>query len=172
LFVLKTCSYELAGVIAFIINFSFRTGTVPATWLTAIVTPVTKSFKPQRFTDFRPISVTPALSRLAEKLFVCYWLRPALSTLDMQDQFAYRPTGSTNYAMINCVEYVSRMLECNSNVRCILIDFSKAFDKVNHAIVINTLNSLNILAPTKKWVISFLTGRSQITRIQAVFQVC
>ena len=44
--VFKTCSYELAGVVAIIINYSFRTGTVPVTWLTAIVTPVPKVLNP------------------------------------------------------------------------------------------------------------------------------
>jgi hypothetical protein len=47
--VFETCSYELAGVNAFIINYSFRTGTVPLTWLTAIVTPVPEVLNPQAF---------------------------------------------------------------------------------------------------------------------------
>jgi Reverse transcriptase (RNA-dependent DNA polymerase) len=111
--------------------------------------PVPKVSNPLAFSDFRPIAVTPALSRLTETLLVRYWLRPALSTLDPRDQFAFRPTGSTNCALINCFDYITRMLECNTYVRCMLTDFSKAFDIVNHAIVISKLNSLNIHAPIK-----------------------
>ena len=55
---------------------------------------------PQVFSDFRPICVTSAHSRLTEKLLVPCWLRPALSTLDLRDQFTFRSTGSTNYALI------------------------------------------------------------------------
>jgi hypothetical protein len=93
--VFKTCCYELAGVSAFIINYSFRTGTVPAMWLIATVTPMPKVLNPQAFSDLRLISVKPALSRLTVKLLVRCWLRPALLMLDLQDQFTFRPTGST-----------------------------------------------------------------------------
>lgn len=50
-----------------------------------------------------------------------------------------------------------------------LIDFSKAFDTVSHGIVISKLNLLDIPASIKNWVISFLTGRTQITRIVDCF---
>ena len=49
---------------------------------------------PQVFSDFRPISVTSALSRLTEKLLAPCWLRPALSMLDLRDQFTFSSTGS------------------------------------------------------------------------------
>ena len=62
-----------------------NTGTVQKQWLNAIVTPVPKVAKPDSIADYRPISVTPLLSRLAEKLVV--------GMLD--DQFGFRPTGST-----------------------------------------------------------------------------
>ena len=163
--VYRTCSFELAGVVANIINYSFRTGIVPTSWLTAIVTPVPKVSNPSCIADFRPISVTPLLSRITEKLLVRYWLRPALAKIDLRDQFAFKPTGSTNCALIDCFDYVSRMLESNNYVRCMLIDFSKAFDIVSHGIVIRKLNLLDLPASIKNWVISFLTGRTQITRI-------
>lgn len=163
--VFKTCSYELAGVIAFIINYSIRSGVVPSNWLTAIVTPVLKVSNPKNLSDFRPISVTPVLSRITEKLIVRNWLRFALSEIDLSDQFAFRPTSSTNCALVYCLDYVAKMLETNSYVRCLCVDFAKAFDMVNHAIVIRKLNSLNLPDCIKNWVISFLTGRSQITRL-------
>ena len=64
--VYRNCSFELANVIADIFNCSFRTGMVPVSWLTAIVTPVPKVSHPTSLSDFRPISVTPILSRIAE----------------------------------------------------------------------------------------------------------
>ena len=157
------CSYELAGIIAFMINYSLRTGTLPTTWLTAIVTPIPKVPNPKCLTDYRPISVTPLLSRLTEKLLVRHWLRSALTAVDLRDQFAFKPTGSTTCALINCFDYVTKMLESNHYVRCILIDFTKAFDMVDHAILIRKLNYLDVPACIKNWIISFLTGRSQVT---------
>ena len=65
-----TCSYELAGVTADLLNLSFRSGRVPETWLSAIVTPVPKVLQPQQLSDSRPMSETPTISRVAEKLTV------------------------------------------------------------------------------------------------------
>ena len=65
-----TCSYELADVVAHIYNSSLRTGIVPLQWLTAVITPVPKIPNPGTLSDFRPISVTPILSRIIEKLVV------------------------------------------------------------------------------------------------------
>jgi hypothetical protein len=74
--VFKSCSYELAGMVADIINSSFLAGVVPSSWLTSIVTPIPKVSNPKDLSDYRPISVTPILSRLTEKLLVQRWLKP------------------------------------------------------------------------------------------------
>ena len=66
----KKCSYELAGIVTTILNMSFQSGIVPLVWLTAVVTPVPKNACPESLAEYRPISVTPIMSRLAEKLVV------------------------------------------------------------------------------------------------------
>jgi len=76
---LRSCSYELADIVTYILNLSFSTGKVPTFWLNALVAPVPKVSKPTCFYDFRPISVTTHLSRLAKKITVRCWLRPAIS---------------------------------------------------------------------------------------------
>jgi len=72
-------SYEIAEIVMHILNLSFDTGTVPKQWLNAIVTSVPKVAKPGSITEYRHISVTPLLSRLAEKLVVSRWLYPAIT---------------------------------------------------------------------------------------------
>ena len=70
---LRSCSYELADIVAHILNCSFSTGKVPSYWLNALVTPVPKVSALIGFSDFRPISATPHLSRIAEKVIAaCY----------------------------------------------------------------------------------------------------
>jgi len=56
---LRSCSYELADIVAHIMNCSIGTGKVPSHWLKALVTPVPKVSKPARFSDYRPICHTP-----------------------------------------------------------------------------------------------------------------
>ena len=64
---LRSCSFELAEIVAHILNCSFSTGKVPSYWLNALVTPVPKVSAPIGFSDFRPISVTPYLSRMPRR---------------------------------------------------------------------------------------------------------
>jgi len=110
------CPYELAGITAYIFNYLFNNGVVPEQWKISVITPV-----PMSISQFRPISVTPILSRLAEKLVVSNWLFPAIDSTVIADQFAFKPTGSTTCALTFFMRHVTRLLEDNSYVRCLLI---------------------------------------------------
>jgi len=100
-----------------------------------VVTPVPKLTRPTSVSDFKPISVTPILSWIAKKLVVRRWLFPALNFTTVSDQFVFKPTGSTTCALTFFMHHVTRLLEENSYVRCLIIDFSKAFDVVRHDVL-------------------------------------
>ena len=89
------CLFKLADIVSHIFSCSLSTGTLPVQWLSAVVTPVSKNTNPSSLSDFRPISVTPILSRVVKKLVVNRWLRLGINTLDVADQFGFRPTGIT-----------------------------------------------------------------------------
>jgi hypothetical protein len=99
------------------------------------------------------------------------WLIPAFKAIDLSDQYAFKPTGSTNCALISCINSVVQMLEENNYVRCLMVDFAKAFDTVDHAIVITKLNTLPVPSLVKNWIISFLTGRTQVTKVSGRYSV-
>lgn len=102
-------SYELGGIIAFIMNSTFQTGVLHSNQLTAIVTPVPRITIPQELSDFRSISVTPIISRLAEKWLIQYWLRPAVAEVDLLDEYVFKPTGKISCALINRIDHIHRM---------------------------------------------------------------
>ena len=85
-------------------NLSIATSSVPKQWKHAIICPVAKVAVPKSAADYRPISVTPILTRMMERTVVQRFLYPAFqsppSTLTFMDQFAFRPTGSTTAAII------------------------------------------------------------------------
>jgi Reverse transcriptase (RNA-dependent DNA polymerase) len=141
-----------------------HSGSLPRQWLTAVITPVPKTSCPSAMFDIRPISVTPILSRIMEKIVVHRWLRPAIDFDLIADQFAFHPTGSTTCALIYFMHQVTTMLESNAYVRYLLIDFSKAFDQVDHAVLLKKLSKLPLSDCILNWLISFLTGRSHTTR--------
>jgi hypothetical protein len=161
----RSCCVELSPVITALLNQSLATGTVADDWRNAVVTPVPKVPKPNAVTDFRPISVTPILSRLTESVIVKQYLRPALLSSDVSDQFAFRPTGSTSAALVYIMHKITFLLETNNYVRCLLIDFSKAFDVVDRDILMAKLNNLSTPVPIKLWIADFLSNRTQVTKV-------
>jgi len=84
-------------------NCSITMSAVPSQCKAAYIRPVPKVSVPLSHSDYRPISITPVLSRVMEKLVVRHFLYPTFSappsTLNFSDQFAFRPTGSTTAAL-------------------------------------------------------------------------
>ena len=161
----QQCSYELADVVTGILNCSFSSGTLPSQWLTAVISLVPKVSAPKVLSDYRPISVTPIMSRIAEKLLVTRWLRPSIHVSIFQDQFAFKPNRSTTCALSHFMHHTTRMLETNKYVRCLMIDFAKAFDVVDHAILLGKLQTLGIDQFALNWIVSFLSNRRQVCKI-------
>ena len=85
---------------------------------------------------------------------------PVIPVEQLHDWFGFKPTGSTTAALVDLTNAVSIMLEDNKYVRWLLIDFSKAFDSVNHVVLINILKLLNIPDNILQWVVAILTDRN------------
>ena len=78
-------------------NLSIATSTVPHQWKTASIKPIPKVANPKQLADYRPISITPVLTRVMERLVVTQYLYPCFlappPSLSFTDQYAFRPTG-------------------------------------------------------------------------------
>ena len=162
------CASELSPVLSCLINYSINEGVVPQSWKQAIITPVPKTQPVSSVSDLRPISVTPVISRIVERLVIRDYLIPCIPSEHLTDQYAYKQTGSTTCAVINVTDTVGRMLENNRYVRCLLIDFSKAFDKVDHLLLLKKLHSYQLPGNILSWIVSFFTDRSQCTKIHGI----
>ena len=84
-------------------------------------------------------------------------------TMNLSDQFAFRPTGSTTAAIINLLHIVTNMLLSNPYVTVISLDFSKAFDMVRHSALLDKLNQLDIPDTVYNWTVDVLSDRSHCT---------
>ena len=81
-----------------------------------------------------------------------------------EDQFGFRPSGSTTRALVNIVHNIYQMFEDgNDYVRCLLIDYSKAFDVINHSILPGELSELGLNRSVFFWIVDFLSCRTQST---------
>jgi len=83
----------------------------------------------------------------------------------LKDQYAFKDTGSTTAALVHFMNRVTEMLETNDFVKCLMIDFSKAFDTVDHVVLMSKLVQLELPSFVINWICSFLTGRGQQCKV-------
>lgn len=149
---------------------SLSTSIIPSQWKQARIRPVRKVPVPIQSADYRPISITPILTRIMERMVVTQYIYPSLlappSTLTFADQFAFRPTGSTTAAIITILDHITRLLVENPYVIVIAIDFTKAFDTVRHATLVEKLAMLNLPDNVCNWLSNFFSRRSHCTMFQ------
>ena len=93
------------------------------------------------------------------------YIFPSMPAENIFDQYGFKSTGSTTAALVDITSTISIMLEENNYVRCLLIDFSKAFDSVNHILLVSKLKLLNLPENIIQWVVLFLIDREQFTKI-------
>ena len=154
--------------IAFLFNLSLTWSMVPSQWKASRITPVPKVPRPIACSDFRPISITPILSRIMERTIVRQFFFPILHSplfySSFSDQFAFRPTGSTTCALIKLTYELTTMLQEYPYVHVISLDFSKAFDTVRHSSLVQKLSQFPIPNPVHNWFVNYLSGRIVIAR--------
>ena len=164
---LKVAAPVFCSQLTYLFNLSLATATVPRQWKTACITPVPKVPTPHQPADYRPISITPILTRVMERAVVHTYLYTAIQKpptgLTFSDQYAFRPTASTTAAIISLLQSITDMLLSNPFVIVISLDFTKAFDTVRHSSLMNKMAKLDLPAVVYNWLAAFFTGHEQRT---------
>ena len=154
----------LAKPITSLFNQSINCLIVPVQWKRVYIHPVNKIAEPKMPADFRPISITPVLSRMMEKMIVQTFIYPALlcppPALCFMDQFAFRPTGSTTAAIISLLHTVTNLLASNQYVIVYCLDFSKTFDTVRHSTLMEKIAMLQLPDWVYNWMVDFFEHRT------------
>ena len=157
----------IAEPLAQLINLSIHASQVPSQWKSSCIKPIPKITNPISPSDYRPISITSVLSRIAERMIISQFIYPALLSppleLTFNNQYAFRPTGSTTAALISLFHTITVLLESDPYVRVIALDFSKAFDTVKHSQLMEKANKLDIPGNICNWIADFLTDRHHCT---------
>lgn len=152
-----------------LINLSFQEGLFPSSFKSAQVFPLIKkpNLDDSDLSNFRPISNLTTISKIIERIALKRLLPHITSNSNFTPvQSAYRAHHSTETALLHVLDYVYN--SCNSRQATILagLDLSAAFDTINHAILLDRLNhEFGIEGTTLSWITSYLTGRSQYTKI-------
>ena len=168
---LQMAAPSLAEPICSIFNASLQDQRVPAMWKAADVCPVPKVPNPTRIEkDLRPISLTPILSKCIEKI-VRPWIMEFLEEVLDSTQYGSRQGLSTVDAMADLFHSWLLALEApKSAIRILFLDFRKAFDLVDHNILMEKVVQLGLPDILIGWVASFLHGRQQRVKMSSSIQ--
>lgn len=162
---LKNCAYSLTYPITILFNMSLSTGIFPEIWKESFITPVFKAGAIDDAQNYRPVNKLNAIAQLLDSL-----VHKKLSLLFDQclisEQHGFRKGRSTTTNLINYTEMIHQSFTEKVQVDALYTDFSKAFDKLNHAALLYKLRCSGIKGSLLRWMESYLRNRTQIVKIR------
>jgi len=150
----KELSESLVNPITKIINLSVSQGMFPCAWKSSVIVPIFKSGDPHSASNYRPISILPIVSKVAEKLMaaqITNYLNNSYFALHPM-QFGFRANYSTEMANCYFTEKVKSLLDKGGVVGAVFLDLRKAFDTLNHRILLSKLLRFNFSPHTLRWI--------------------
>ena len=165
--VLKYLPDNILEVIATLINRSFQEGTFPNTYKASKVVPIYKNKGSRKNAEqYRPVSLINSMSKIIEKI-VYQRISSFLNKKNFfsNKQFGFRKRMSTSHAISLLVNTVTKNMNKKSKTLGIFLDLSRAFDLVDHNILLYKLNHYGIRGVANDWFRSYLSNRTQQVEI-------
>ena len=164
--ILKQISHLISKPLSEIFNKSFCTGIFPDLLKISKINPIHKKDSKLLISNYRPISLLSNLNKIIEKLMfrrLYAFLEQYKCIYDLQ--FGFRENHSTNHAIISIIQKIQDAIQNNNFAVGVFIDLQKAFDTVNHSILLEKLNHYGISGISNTWFKSYLTDRQQFVSI-------
>ena len=163
--ILSQCAKTLAEPSTIVWKKSFENTIIPPIHLQGVMNPVLKK-NPRRPVNFRPIMLLPnflkAFERLIAEQLVEYLEK---NNLLNTDQFGFRKNRSTTGKLLASIDKITEQLAKNQPFDTILLDMSKAFDKISIAKIIEAAMNIGIRGKLLLWIKEYLTGRTAVVKI-------
>ena len=166
---LKSMINDIRDPLCHICNMSLEEGIFPSQLKIANVLPLFKAEESLQFNNYRPVSLLCIISKVFEKLMYNR-VNDFLSNLKIlyEFQFGFRKKHSTYLAHLILLDRITKSLDNGKTALGIYLDFSKAFDTVNHEILLKKLHHYGIRGNAYAWFQSNLSGRVQyVTYVQS-----
>ena len=160
---------SIAPVILLICNLSIQTGIFSYMWKKAKLMPVYKVDDRLEKSNYRPIFIIDVISKVLER-HICTSYMSYLTTHNILSthQHGFRHYHSCESSLIMIYEYLSTTIDHGEMNGMMLIDFSKAFDLVDHTILLHKLTKYGISGEALGWFRSYLSGRFQQVEIKGM----
>lgn len=165
--IIKECKHELAKPLYIIWKRSLETGEIPDKYLEQTIVPIFKKGSKSDPANYRPVSLTSHILKIFERI-----IRKRLveyidkNNIIVKEQYGFMHGKSCTTQLLSHFEKILEILDNNSNADVIYLDFAKAFDKVDHAILLKKLNSVGITGNLLTWLKSFLSNRKQYVIVE------
>ena len=159
---LKLCKDELAHPLHIIFRESLDTGVIPDIWKKAFVFPIHKGGDRSDPASYRPVSLTSHLMKTFERVIK----KSMVATLEYKNrlnnaQHGFRQKRSCLSQLLQHYDKLLELMEEGDNVDVVYLDFAKAFDKVDHGILLRKLRQMGVIGKVGKWIQNFLKSRTQ-----------
>ena len=163
--IVKEFAPELSTPICSLVNNILQSGEWPDQWKIEWVTPIAKVTVPESEDDLRPISLTPFFSKVTEQVIVKWLLHYIGDKMDFRQYGGTKGNSICHYIIefINFILLNQDSSEQTAVLAC-MVDFSKAFNRMDHNNIITKLSDMGVPGWLLKVVIGFLTNRRMLVR--------
>ena len=164
---LKDGAEILTVAMRHIINLSIETSKVPTAIKLAKIVPIFKKGSRFEAGNYRPISLLPIISKIIERAINEQVVSYLESTkILMNRQYGFRRGFSTETAVISLVDQIRNQTGQKRHTAAIFIDLRKAFDTVDHSLLLEKMNVIGFTQQAKNWFRSYLENREQYVELQ------
>lgn len=157
---ISMCAKSLAYPLSIIFTRSMREGFFPSVWKRANIVPIHKKGSRSNIENYRPISILNIFGKVFEKIVYCN-IYPIISRGISDSQHGFLRGRSTLTNLTYFTDFLLNKMEGGGQVDVIYTDFEKAFDRVDHTLLLIKLQQLGIHGDLLRWMESYLRNRSQ-----------
>ena len=160
--ILRECKIELSIPLYMIWRKSLDTGEIPEEYKEQSIIPIFKKGNKSVPANYRPVSLTSHIIKIFERI-----VRSKMAdfidntSILTNEQYGFRCGRSCMSQLLKHLESIFNILESEANADVLYLDFSKAFDKVDHNMLMNKLEGYGIIGKVHMWIKNFLTNRKQ-----------
>lgn len=162
---LNNCYLTLSLPLNILFKKSLSSGIFPLLWKQTHIIPIHKSGDKHDVQNYRPISKISIIPKLFEKIIYDN-IFPIIKHVLINQQHGFTTKRSTETNLSELTYYIAEAMESNAQVDVVYTDYSKAFDKINHELLLYKLKTIGIHGDLLRWVASYLRERNQAVTIK------
>lgn len=167
---IKRNSRFLVGYITKLINKMLKDKKLPAILKQAIVRPIYKAGKHTNYSNYRPLSILNSMEKILEKcVYDQLYAFIKKNNMLSKNQYGFQKGKSTGQALLDFSDLINSKLNDNNHIFVLFVDFSKAFELINHQILLKKMKNMGIEDDTLEWFRDYLSLRKIIVKINSTY---